>query len=183
MDERLQVLELIEGGEIDVEEGLRRIEALKETRRSPIAFTSRPTLVNIVWQAVFWFGVILLAGGGLLVAGVYAWEIAAGWRVFGWVLFVVGLLVMLASWWSSRARWFSVRVRRSEGPNINMAFPMPLSLVAWGVRVAQPFVPQLRGAGLDELILAMRDELKNGPPLVIEVDETEEGEQVQVCFG
>jgi len=76
-----------------------------------------------------------------------------------------------------------VRVRQADGPNITIAFPLPLGLVAWGLRIAQPFVPQLKDTGVDELLLAMQEELGDGHPFVVEVDEGEDGEQVQVYFG
>jgi hypothetical protein len=183
MSERVHILELIEAGEIGVEEGARRLEALAEGARPPDTPVVRPALVRVVWQAVFWSGVAMMAGGGLLVAAVYAWEIAPGWQTCGWVLLTLGLLVLMIGWWLQQARWLSVRVRQSDGPNVTLAFPLPLALVAWGLRIAQPFVPQLRETGLDELVLAMRDELKNGHPLVVEVDEGEDGEQVQIYFG
>jgi len=188
MDERMQILKLIEMGEISVEEGAQRLEALAgagsaPATQSPISPAPRPESVRILSQIVFWIGAALVAGGGMLVAAVYAWEIAAGWQVLGWILFILGLLVLMVGWWLQRARWLSVRVRQPDGPNISLAFPLPLALLAWGVRIAKPFVPQLRETAVDELILAMRDELKNGHPLVVNVDEGEDGEQVQVYFG
>ncbi|MDY6876629.1 MAG: hypothetical protein SWK90_10585 [Chloroflexota bacterium] len=185
MDERLRILELIETREISVEEGARRLKALAEGT-DPLATlaasVSRPALVRVVWRAVFWSGVVMMAGGGLLVAAVYAWEIAPGWQTCGWVLFTLGLLVLMIGWWLQRARWLSVRVRQS-GPNVTLAFPLPLALVAWGLRIAQPFVPQLREMGMDELILALREEVRDGHPFAVEVDEGEDGEQVQIYFG
>ena len=182
----MRVLELIEAGEISVEEGARRLEALAEEAATPAAAGApvpRPALVRVLWHVVFWSGVALMTVGGLLVGAVYAWEIAAGWGTFGWVLFVLGILVMLLGWWLQRARWLSVRIKQSDGPSINLAFPLPLGLAAWGVRIARPFVPQLQDTAVDELILTMSDELKRGQPLVVDVNDEEDGEQVQVYFG
>jgi hypothetical protein len=191
MDERMRVLEMIEAGDVSVEEAARRLEELAEGPGAPGPETeggheqpvARPELVRIVWQIVFWSGTVLMVVGGLLVAAFYAWEIATGWQAFGWVLFILGLLVMAVGWWLRQARWLSVRVRQRDGPNISLAFPLPLALLAWGVRFAKPFAPQLRETAVDELILAMRDELKRGHPLVVDVDDEEDGEQVQVYFG
>jgi hypothetical protein len=136
-----------------------------------------------VWQAVLWTGVALLAGGGLLVNAVYAWGAARGWLVWGWFLFALGLLGVLLGWWMQRAHWLFVRVRQSHGPNVLVALPLPLGPLAWILRVARPFVPQLEDMGIDEVILAMREEVRAGRPLRVEVDEGESGEQVQVYFG
>lgn len=189
MDERLRILELIEKGEINAEEGARRLEMLAETVEAsdaadaPATPVVRPALVRILWQAVFWTGVGLVAGGGLLVTAVYAWEVATGWLICGGLLLALGVLGLVLGWWLQRAHWFSLRVRQADGPNISFAFPLPLGLVAWGLRIARPFVPQLEETGVDELLLAMQEELRDGRSFLVEVDEGEDGERVQVYFG
>lgn len=192
MDERLQILELIEAGEISVEEGARRLDALAEaaevpetpeTPPTPAGPVVRPALVRWLWQTVFWTGVALLVGGCLLVVAVYAWGFADGWLFCGGPLLVFGVLIVATGWWLQHAHWFSLRVREKEGQRISFAFPLPLGLVAWTLRIARPFVPQLRETGVDELLLAMQEELRDGRPFAVEVDEGEDGEQVQIYFG
>jgi len=51
------------------------------------------------------------------------------------------------------------------------------------LRIVRPFIPQLEGTGVDEMILAMREEVRSGRPFTVEVHEGEGGEQVQVYFG
>jgi len=64
MNERRQILELIESGEINVEEGVRRLELLAETAAAPKPPPApRPALVRWLWQGAFWIGVALLAWG------------------------------------------------------------------------------------------------------------------------
>ncbi len=196
MSERLRILELIEAGEIDAGEGARRLEALTEGRRlSPIIDppkhtppskppdVPRPAIVRWLWQGAFWTGIALLAGGGLLVASVYSGIAATGRMVWGWILFILGVLMAMFGWWLQRAHWLSVRVRQSNGPNITIALPMPLTLVAWGLRIARPFSPELEETKADELLLALRDEIKKGNPFYVEVNDEEDGEHVQVYFG
>ncbi|MBN1179209.1 MAG: hypothetical protein JXD18_08360 [Anaerolineae bacterium] len=194
MDDRRRILELIESGEIDVEEGVRRLEALAaseavEALVEPAAVAEepgppipRPALVRIIWQAVFWSGVALVIGGGLLVAAVYAWSVASGWLICGWPLFGVGVLVLATGWWMRTARWLSLRVKNEEH-NIFFALPLPLAPLAWLMRILQPFVPELKDTGIDELLMAMQDELKDGQPLIVDVNEGEDGEHVQIYFG
>ena len=189
MDERLHILELIEAGEISVEEGARRLDALAqppeppEPAAPPAAPAARPAWVRWLWQPVCWTGVALLAGGGLLLATAYTGEAATGRLVWGWLLFAFGVLGELHGWWQQRAHWLCLRVRQHDGPNVTLALPLPLGLIAWGLRVARPFVPQLEGTGVDEVILAMREEIRDGHPFVVEVNEREGGEHVQVYFG
>jgi hypothetical protein len=189
MDERLRILELIEAGVISVVEGVRRLEALAEAAGAPepapapAPSVDRPAWVRWVWEAVFWTGVALLAAGGLLVSGVHAWGIARGWLIWGWLFFALGLLGMLLGWWLQRAHWLFVRVRQPAGPNVFVALPLPLGPLAWLLRIVRPFIPQLEGTGVDEMILAMREEVRSGRPFTVEVHEGEGGEQVQVYFG
>ena len=186
MDERMQILESIEAGEISAEEGAKRLEALMESAEAPESDStpvSRPALVRWLWQVVFWTGVTLMAVGGLLVASVYSESVATEWLPWGWIIFLLGVVVVLVGWWLQRAHWLSVRVRQSDGPNVSIALPLPLGLIAWGIRIARPFVPQLDETGADEVLLALRDEMKKGHPFIVEVDEGENGEQVQVYFG
>lgn len=184
MDERLQILELIETGEISVEEGARRLEALTETAASPLpAPAPRPALVRWLWQAAFWIGVALMAWGGWLLASSRAGEVATGRLVWAWLILILGMLGMMLGWWLQRARWLYVRVRQVNGPNITIAFPLPLGLVAWGLRIAQLFVPQLEGMEVGKLFLAMREELLDGHPFIVDVNDEDDGVQVQVYFG
>lgn len=183
MSERLRILELIEAGEISAEEGARRLEALAESARPPDTPVARPALVQWLWQIVLWIGVALVVWGGLLLTGAYAGEVTTGRLVWGWLLFILGALGVMLGWWLQRAPWLSIRVRQLDGPNITIVLPLPLGLIAWGLRIARPFVPQLEETGVDEVLLELNKELRAGRPFVIEVDEGEGGEQVQVYFG
>lgn len=183
MNERLRILELIEEGEINVEEGARQLEALAGEAETPDTPAPRPRLARWLWQAALWIGIAMIAWGGLLLARAYAGEATTGRAIWGWLLFALGLMWVALGWWLQRARWFSLRVQQAGGPNISFALPLPLGPVAWGLRIARPFVPQLRETGVDELILAMREELRDGRSFAVEVDEGEDGEQVQVYFG
>ena len=183
MGKRLRILELIEAGEISVEEGVRRLEALAEGAETPDPPAPRPKLVRYLWQAALWIGIATIAWGGLVLTRAYAGETATGQPVWGWILFALGLVWVVLGWWLRQAHWFSLRVRQSDGPNITLALPLPLGPVAWVLRIARPFVPQLEETGVDELILALREEVRDGHPFAIEVDEGEGGEQVQIYFG
>jgi hypothetical protein len=199
MSERLTVLELIESGQISVEEALRRLEALdraadaggaeprgaprtSEGVAKPAPAPTRPRFVRVVWQIVFAAGVAVLAGGGLLLARAYGQEGTPGFT-WGWVVFTLGLLVMGLGWWLRQAGWFTLRVREHDSPAFSIALPLPLGLVIWLLPLVTPFVPQLQEMEVRELILVMRDELREGRPLVIHVDEGENGDQVEVRFG
>ena len=192
MEERMRVLERIEAGEISAAEGARQIEALiagdaeMEThsgkKASPPAVPV-PGMRRWLWHAALWSGVALIIGGALLIAGVYAWSVAAGWQLCGWSLLALGVSATMLAWWMQKAQWLSLRVRERDGHAISFALPLPLGLLAWTLRVAGPFVPQLRETGVDELILSMSEELRSGEPIIVEVNDEEDGEQVHVHIG
>jgi hypothetical protein len=49
--------------------------------------------------------------------------------------------------------------------------------------VAEPFVPQMRNTGVDDVIVSMKDNVKKDQPLIIDVNDDEDGEHVQVIVG
>jgi hypothetical protein len=185
MGERLHILELIEAGEISVEEGARRLEAVTEQviAPEPDASTPRPALARGLWQAVFWTGIGLVAGGGLLLASAYTQEGLGAQMTWGWVLFILGVVGLALGWWIQRAHWLSVRIRQFDGPNFAFALPLPLGLLAWIGRAGALFVPRMDGREIEQLFQTMQREAQEGRCLFVEVDEGPGGEQVQVCFG
>ena len=186
MEERLRILRQIETGELTVEEGAGQLEALAQpaepSEPSPATETSvaRPAWVRWLWQPVLWTGAALIGGGGLLLTTAYTRQATSGRLVWGWILFALGALGVLLGWWMQRAHWLFVRIRQPAGPNFTLALPLPFGLVAWGLRIARPFVPQLEDTGVDEMILALREEVQGGRPFVVDVDERDGGEQIQI---
>jgi len=144
--------------------------------------TTRPIAVRWVWQLVLWIGIALAAISGYLLTTYYTREVATRWLIWGWILFLLGLLGILFGWWLQRSRWLYVRVQQPDGPNIFLALPVPLGLVGWILRISRPFVPQIEEMRIDELLLAMQEEIHQGHPFFVQVDEGPGKEQVQVYF-
>lgn len=191
-DERLQILRMVENGQIGTEEAATLLAALgpggeevvepePEATLPPAETAPRP------WRR-FWI-YLALAGGVLLVLGalimglVYTIGAAPGWRVCGWLPMIGGLGVALLAWWSRGARWLYLRVHGDNKRALTLSFPVPLTLAAWVLRIVRPFVPQLRDTAVDELILALRDSASQGEPVMIDVDDKEDGERVQLYLG
>jgi hypothetical protein len=187
MSERMQILEMIEASEISAAEGVHRLEALAEPAQqtyppeaAPIAL---PAWVERIWQAVFWSGAALTAGGALLLTVFYAGEAGVGSAICGWPLFLTGLIWLLLGLWLPNATWFSLRVREQGGQRISLALPLPLGPIAWIVRLVRPFVPQMQDMAVDEVILALREEVQRGRPFVVDVNEGKDGGRVHVYIG
>jgi hypothetical protein len=127
-------------------------------------------------------GIVLL--GAILAAIVYATRAARGWGICcGWIPMILGAIIMLLAWWSRTAKWLHVRIKEKGKRKIAFSLPVPLSVAAWGLRIAQPFVPQLRDTGVDDLIIALRDAPSGDEPITIDVEDSDDGEQVQLYFG
>jgi|YNPNPStandDraft_1061719.scaffolds.fasta_scaffold00912_9 hypothetical protein len=186
MEERRRILEQIEAGELSVEEGIRRLEALnggppEAETAIPAPPAQPPAWVQQLWHVVFWPGVALLVGGALLVASVYAWDVAVGWLACGWPLCALGVLLVILGWWMHESRWLALRVQQQDGRRVSLA--IPLEPAAFALRVASPFVPQLRETGVDEILMSIAEEARAGRPLVVDVEDREDGEQVQIIVG
>jgi len=182
MSEHMRILERIEMGEIDVAEAVRLFESPDGSAGQVTCDDTRNGWGHVVQQAVFWIGVALLVGGATLVASVYIGWLTHGWQVAGWVLFVLGVLGLASAWWLLRAAWLSVCVQSHDGDNVAVDLPLPLGAAELGVRLCAPFVPELRHYGLCEMITAAREELRQGDPLLIEVDDAEGGDYVRVSI-
>lgn len=194
-EERLQILKMVESGQIQAEEALVLLAAIErseedETSVPPDALPAGrgPDPDRESRWARFWI-YPMMAGGGVLILGalllawLYAGDAARGWLVCGWLPLVLGLMVVLLALWTRRTTWMHLRI--SEGGERKMAFsfPLPLGLSAWVVRIAQPFVPQLQQTGVDDLILALRTSASRGEPVWIDVQDDEHGERVEVYIG
>lgn len=196
----MQVLRRLEAGEIDAAAALKLLREMEpagvdpgplETGRLPEggeAITATPASDGRPpgrW-ARFWLYPLAAAGtlvalGGFVLLLVLITGAARGWLVCGWLPLSLGILGALFALWSRSARWLHLRVKEKEGRRIAISFPVPLTLVAWILRVVGPFVPQLRETGADEMLLAFRDAGRD-EPLHLQVDD-EDGEHVEIYIG
>ncbi|MFC2037444.1 hypothetical protein ACFLYD_05685 [Chloroflexota bacterium] len=191
--ERLEILKMLEAGQIDAEEAASLLSALPlpdadASAAVPETTTEPPEQRKDNW-ARFWI-YPFMAGGlvlfvALLVMGLlYAAGAARGWLVVcGWLPLILGLGIVLLAWWSRNATWLHLRIHEGEKQQIAFSVPLPLTLAAWGLRIAQPFVPQLKETGVDDLIIALRDSDPREEPISIDVQDDEDGERVQIYIG
>ena len=198
---QIKILQMIQDGAISAEEAEILLAAM-DTGVSPDDAAAQAAEAEQPRRAVsettrrgppeWWRGVWPYAmGGGLVLAGVavvFTAPIVQGRSHLGWLvctvpLMIFGTLLAGLTWWSRTARWVHVRVRE-ENKRVNISLPLPLRLAALGVRVARPWVPQLRETAVDEVILSLADmDLEGQEMLVVEVDDAETGEQVEVRIG
>lgn len=195
-EERLQILKMVESGRIQPEEAVLLLAAIEggagstQVSAAPDGPSPGPSLDRdreSRW-ARFWI-YPLMAGGGALILGalllawLYAGDVARGWLVCGWLPVLLGLTVVLLALWTRRTTWMHLRISEGGQGKMAFSFPLPLGLAVWAVRFAQPFVPQLRRSGVDDLILALGQSAGRGEPISIDVQDDERGERVEVYFG
>lgn len=135
------------------------------------------------WQVPFWVGAALLLAGAFVLAGALS---TGGWCLIficALPLLVVGLLAVIVAWFARNGPWVHIRVKHSRPgePNINLSVPLDLGVMA--VRVAEPFVPQMRNTGVDDVIVSLKNNVTKDQPVIIDVNDDENGEQVQVIVG
>ncbi len=135
------------------------------------------------WQVPFWIGAALLVAGAFTLAGALSSGAICLVLLCGLPLLLIGILAVIVAWFARNGPWVHIRVKnnRPGEHNINLSVPLDLGVVA--VRVAEPFVPQMKKTGVDDVILSMKDNVKKDQPLIIDVNDDEDGEHVQVIVG
>ena len=191
-NERRKILDMLGAGQIDAQEAADLLVALGTTRaKTP---EEAPALAAVQAEppgrswARFWIfpaiaGAMILVLGMLFTFLIYATSAGLGWLFCGWPLALLGLGVLLLALWSRQATWMHIRVSEGEGQNFRLGFPVPLTLAAWVLRIIQPFVPQLKDTGVDDMLIALRDSASSDEPLFIDVQDDTDGERVQITLG
>ncbi len=108
------------------------------------------------------------------------------WFYCSWLPFLLGIAVIVLAWASRSAPWLHVRVHRKPGESLGtilFSIPLPLRPAAWFLRNFGSLIPDLKGTQVDELILALESSVQEGAPVYVNVDEGEDGEQVEVFIG
>jgi hypothetical protein len=150
-----------------------RIERIKST-------------VSRLWQIPLWIGIAMTVLSAL---GMYAVLQSSGtnfWFYFLLLPLLLGVLVIALAVGSQRARWIFIDVHQKPGQRperILLGFPLPLKFTAWFLRTFGPMIPSLRKTNVDDVIQVIETGFTGKEPLIVNVDEGEQGEKVQVYIG
>ena len=163
-----------------------------EAQAEKSSFETDPRIARVkstvrrLWQIPLWIGVLIII---LSAWGMYTLVQAARFNFWFYCLsapLLLGVLVIAAAIGSRKARWLFVDVHQKPGEKparIFLGFPLPLKLAAWFLRTFGHYIPDLKKTNMDEVIQVVETGFTGEEPLVVNVDEGEEGEHVQVYIG
>ncbi|MFH2038052.1 MAG: hypothetical protein ABIJ65_01320 [Chloroflexota bacterium] len=208
--ERSQILKMIEDGKITPEEGLRLMQVLgddpqddsMEANVSTKFDTSTPDAeehpvsepdpeisktvekARRLWMVPLWIGVIITTfGSWVMYKNIHPTDISAWFYCLGMPIFIMGVFIIVLGWSSKNARWIFVSVKQKPGDfpkRILIGFPLPLTLTSWFLR---NFGHKIQGLGkipVDQILEAIQH---SNDPMVVNVDEGDDGEKVLVYIG
>lgn len=211
-NEREQILKMIADGKISPEEGLKLMHVLDadtpedavppaaektvsaedEPRREASGMDYDPrinqikSMVHRFWQVPLWIGLGILLLSAL---GMYA-LVAAGNMNFWFFCLIapllLGVLMIALASGSRTARWLFVDVHQKPGErpkHIFLGFPIPLKLTAWFLRTFGGKIDDLKKTNVDEIIQVLETGFTGDEPLIVNVDEGDDGERVKVYIG
>ena len=139
------------------------------------------------WMMIpLWTGVVVTVLGGVLMYT--TWMTSKGlsfWFACAWVPFLAGIGLIVLAWGGRSVRWMHIHIQQKTGEwpqSIAISLPLPLKFLAWLMRTFGNRIPNVKGKGVDELILALENTSADAP-FYLDVDEGEDGERVQVIIG
>jgi hypothetical protein len=135
------------------------------------------------WQVPFWIGAALLIAGAFTLAGALSSGAICIVILCGLPLLMIGILAVIVAWFARNGPWVHIRVKHKHPGDRDINFSVPLDLGVVAVRVTEPFVPQMKNTGVDDVIVSMKDNVQKDKPLIIDVNDDEDGEHVQVIVG
>ena len=179
---RMEVLNRLEAGEIDAEQAIHALNGDVEPDETSHAEAKNENLQH--WRG--WWLIPFSLGVAGTAAGLGLSQLGGWWWLGAGPLLVVSMIVLVVSAGTSQSPWVHVRVRTRAGAGFrrfNIHLPVPVRLTAWGLRVFGANIPGLDDTVLDDLITAMEGNISAETPILIQVDEGEDGERVEVFLG
>ncbi len=210
-EERVQILKMVEDGKISAEQAVKLMKALDDSSvemeiiegtpassSGPDAdsFSEKPPAPEFdrvvrsarsLMQIPLWFGVFITALSAYWLYNLVVTSNFGFWFYFAWLPLLFGVLLLALFAGGRDSRWLFVKVERphaNEWPqNITLGFPLPLGLVSWALGTFGHSIQGLHHTNVDEIIQLLSEGFSSKEPLIVNVDEGENGERVQVYIG
>ena len=206
-EERRKILRMVEEGKITAQEAanlMRALEAYQPEEEIEVfqpdhtpgpvgSETAAPEFEEVKTRArrlaliPLWTGVIITVFS--------AWGIYEILNDFGtnywWICLLfplfIGILLIALGAGGPNTRWLYVNVDRryaEDWPrNITLGFPLPLGLTSWFLRNFGHTIHGLGRTNVDDIIQILDATKKSDEPLIVNVNDDEDGEHVQVYIG
>jgi len=203
-EERSRILKMVEDGKITAEEAMTLIRALEENpseagmeviEAAPGAASEgsdSSAFEEVAARARRFAFIPLWIGVGMTVvfAGLMYWAIqSSGFSFWFYCLtfpFLLGVLIIALSAGGRYARWIFVDVRQKPGEKperITLGFPAPLGLVGWFFENFGHHIHGMNRGKADQVAEMLRAAASSKAPLIVNVQDDEDGERVQVYIG
>ena len=209
-EERRKILQMVADGKISAEEAATLMRALDddagdEASAEPEVIEVEPVFTGERSEAPEIDEVRLRAHRfstaflwiGILVTVFTAWSMfgvqqAVGLNLWFYCLgmpLAFGILLIALGAGSKTSRWLYVNVDRTrskdqDGPRrISLAFPLPLGFAAWFIRTFGSHIDGLKNTNVDDVVHAISLAKNIKDPLIVHVDDSDDGERVQVFIG
>ncbi len=206
-EERQKILQMVADGKISAEEAARLMQALDadtdpakgevEVRVTGAGFggegNGTAEFENVKARAhrfvmlPLWVGVFLTVFSAW---GIYMIQQSVGLNFWFFCLLLpllLGVLLIALSAAGQGSKWLYLNVDRRNAEdwprNTTFAFPLPLGLAAWFLRIFGQYIHGMRDIPADEIIRLLDATGKSEAPLIINVNDSENGEHVQIYIG
>ncbi len=203
-EERKQILKMVEDGRISAEEAAKLMRALDESAEEQVDvieaapdFGSEKTAASDFDEVrkrarrfamvPLWVGVFLTV---LTAWGMYSIQQNIGYNFWFYCLtlpLLFGILLIALGAGGQSSRWLYVNVDRTRAQDwprkITLAFPLPLGLVGWFLRNFGHHIDGMSRTNVDEVLTAISMTKHITEPLIVNVDDTDDGERVQIYIG
>jgi len=203
-EEKKKILQMVEDGVISPEEAMTLIKALEETPTEDEvevieveADKGRERSVDLEFEEVkaraqkfamipVWIGVVFTVLGAYWMFTLVQNTNYGFWFFCAWFPLLLGLLILALTSGGKSSRWLYVNVdqRAGEWPgHFTLGFPIPLGIIRWFLRNFGHYVRGKEKNNVDGILetLSLAENLDE--PLIVNVDEGDEGDRVQVYIG
>lgn len=208
-EERKKILQMVEEGKISADDAAKLLRALDTDTASAEAeieviqtgtgqgyeSTNAPEFEEIKSRArrfaliPLWVGVFITVFSAWVIYGIQQNGGTNFWFYCMVLPLLLGVLLIALGAGGRSSRWLYVDVDRRNakdgaGPrHITLGFPLPLGFVAWFFRTFGPNLQGMSQGRVDGIIQMMNATRDSNEPLIINVDDSEDGEHVRVFIG
>ncbi len=203
-EEKKKILQMVEEGKISAEEALTLIKALEETpaddeievidaeadpggdRSAGLEFEEVKSRAKKYAMVPLGIGVVFTVLGAYWMYALVQNANYGFWFFCAWFPLLLGILLLALTSGGLNTRWLYVNVDQQEGEwpqHITLGFPIPLGVVGWFLRNFGHYFRGMDKTNVDEILMALSLAKNLDEPLIVNVDEGDDGERVQVYIG